>query len=672
MRKLLPVYLITSLALLSLAFSTLQNKAEKSTVAVIQGYVYDAYFATGLEGVVVSILDYTTVTNQDGSYELILDVGNYDLYFTKPGWITGIIPGLAVADTLMIDISLQRHPHGFPFNEDWSSGSFETNFWTFEPEQDNWQISDTLGNPDQCVIFTLDPGNSGNFFELISHPINLIDVIQHAILEFDLMLGTNAKTDQGILRVDIWNGDEWIEIDIFASDTVMMWQTYRYNISQYVFGKISRLRFVVNTIEGNALNVVGIDNIRIIQAPEIIINPQILYFAMTMYTIYTKHFVIENIGVAPLDFELAVICDPVKKELGFQRKNQSETSDDLIAGPQVSKAAEIKVNTGLELNLANCIPGGDPNPPSLTEVILHYDGPNFEAIGLTAGGTFHVAARFPSSMMGQYVSYALESVDVYINDVPDNAILKIWGAGTGFAPGAILHQQTFTATPNSWITVMLTNPVILDGAGIWVGYEVTHAASNYPAGCDAGPANPNGDWISLDGVTWEHLAGYGLNYNWNIRAKLKAGCSYLTVEPSTGSIPGLSSQIISVTCSSHGLDSWSEYFAEVQIQSNDPISPLSILNVYVFTGTNSISNYEPDERIVCYPIPTSDFLHIEFSKEITNFRIISQIGQLILDHKTNGQSLFNLKIHHLPNGLYFLQAEAKDGRTYSRKIVISR
>jgi hypothetical protein len=53
-----------------------------------------------------------------------------------------------------------------------------------------------------------------------------------------------------------------------------------------------------------------------------------------------------------------------------------------------------------------------------------------------------------------------------------------------------------------------------------------------PAGCDAGPANPNGDWISIDGTVWEHLAGYGLNYNWNIRAKLNPGEGlWLSVSP---------------------------------------------------------------------------------------------------------------------------------------------
>jgi hypothetical protein len=97
---------------------------------------------------------------------------------------------------------------------------------------------------------------------------------------------------------------------------------------------------------------------------------------------------------------------------------------------------------------------------------------------------------------------------------------------------AIVHLN-----PNSWITINLNNPVILDGTDIWVGYDVTHGAGQFPAGCDAGPANPNGDWISIDGTVWEHLAGFGLNYNWNIRAKLNPGEGlWLSVSPNSGTL----------------------------------------------------------------------------------------------------------------------------------------
>jgi hypothetical protein len=170
--------------------------------------------------------------------------------------------------------------------------------------------------------------------------------------------------------------------------------------------------------------------------------------------------------------------------------------------------------------------GGEPASEVLrNEVILNYDGVNSDAIGLTAGGTFHVAARFPAAMVGQYTGYSLQTVAVYINNAPTNAILKIWGAGAANSPGAVLHEKAFSPTALSWNTLSLSDPVSLDGNDLWVGYTVTHAAGQYPAGCDAGPANPDGAWISTDGVAWSRLYELAptLNYNWNIRASIFPG-----------------------------------------------------------------------------------------------------------------------------------------------------
>jgi hypothetical protein len=161
-------------------------------------------------------------------------------------------------------------------------------------------------------------------------------------------------------------------------------------------------------------------------------------------------------------------------------------------------------------------------PLPLEDIVeIHYDGENFDAIGLTAGGTFEVAARFTPTQLGILTGGQLQQVKLYINDLPSPATLKIYGNGTPTAPGPILHQQPLTGlTALSWNTINLTSFVTIDGLDLWVAYEVTHTAGTFPAGCDAGPANPNGDWIYFSG-TWQHLAALGLNYNWNIRALIE-------------------------------------------------------------------------------------------------------------------------------------------------------
>jgi len=152
---------------------------------------------------------------------------------------------------------------------------------------------------------------------------------------------------------------------------------------------------------------------------------------------------------------------------------------------------------------------------------LRWDnGINDDAIGLTNGGTFQVAASFPASMMGAYTGQALTQVIIYINHLPSPCVLKVYDQGTPTTPGSLLYSETLNVTATSWNTITLATPVPISGNDIWVGYEVTHTSSTYPAGCDAGPAVVNGDWVYLSGA-WQRLydATSGqLNVNWNIAA----------------------------------------------------------------------------------------------------------------------------------------------------------
>ncbi|MBL1155776.1 MAG: T9SS C-terminal target domain-containing protein [Ignavibacteriae bacterium] len=161
------------------------------------------------------------------------------------------------------------------------------------------------------------------------------------------------------------------------------------------------------------------------------------------------------------------------------------------------------------------------SPINTEATTLRWDsGVNDDAIGLTNGGTFEVSASFPASMMGAYAGQSLTQVIIYINDIPSPCVLKIYDQGTPTAPGTLLYSETLNVTATSWNTITLATPVTITGNDIWVGYEVTHTGGTYPAGCDAGPAVLNGDWIKFSG-TWQRLidASSGqLNVNWNIAA----------------------------------------------------------------------------------------------------------------------------------------------------------
>lgn len=145
---------------------------------------------------------------------------------------------------------------------------------------------------------------------------------------------------------------------------------------------------------------------------------------------------------------------------------------------------------------------------------LHYDGPNHTGIGLTNGGTFKVAVRYPSSMVYPLTGGHIKKVQLYLKEWPSSCILKIWDAGTSTSPGNEIYSQDVTNEVwGGWQTFTLNTPVEIAGTDCWVGYQLTHEAGQHPAGIDAGPGDPNGYWIYLGSGPWSTTIG-----NWNIRS----------------------------------------------------------------------------------------------------------------------------------------------------------
>lgn len=626
------------------------------TVAPGAGFVVGTItdFITGdsLSGVQVSAGIYTTYSLNDGSYWLVAAEGVYDLVYNKPGYALHVIEDFEVLwlQTHIIDIELTPSEPNIPFIEDWVSEDFETNGWFFEPDQGNWIINNTEGNPAPSAEFNYSPPVSDYAFALISQEIDARGITEYLFLQFDMALSNYAPTGTEKLRVDIWDGTAWVALAEYSNTQQIQWNKQSFDISEIAGNRFTKIRFLAHGQNSFNIDNWRIDNIRIALSGSISVNPAQINTALHIGVIYNYPMTIFNSGLGELEYNIVPV---------YRREVES-------GNPVTPQGLELSTDPDHQ-------PGGQPaDPPALNTIILHYDGPNFDGIGLTAGGTFHVAARFPSSMVGQYAGYVMTSVDVYINNVPSNATLKIWGAGTGTSPGPILHQQVFTPAGSNWNNIVLNNGVTLVGTDIWVGYSVTHGAGQYPAGCDAGPANQNGDWISMDGLNWEHLAGYGLNYNWNIRARLIQGTPlWLSTDPVSGTIPANSTEHIDVIFNTTGLNGYSFYQADLYIYSNDPLTPLVIVPVALHT-VNYLTEVSDSDWVVCYPIPAANRLHIDLRHPIYSFRILNQFGQVVIEQNLIEKATSIFDTSHLPNGLYFLQAEAKDGRTYSRKIVISR
>jgi hypothetical protein len=277
------------------------------------------------------------------------------------------------------------------------------------------------------------------------------------------------------------------------------------------------------------------------------------------------------------------------------------------------------------------------------DIILNYDGANADAIGLTAGGTFYGAARYTSQMVAPFGGYLLQSVDVYVGDVPTEIKLLVWDAGTTTTPGSLLHEQAFTPEGASWNTVTLDEYLEVSGADLWVGFEITHDAGVFVLGIDGGPANMDGNLLSQDAVEWEHLSDYGLNANWNIRARLQyGGVQWLTIDPASGTIAEDQSQTIAVNFDAAGLEPGT-YSANIRISSNAVNEELIIVPVtlevvdlpmYTLTllvepeeaGTvNGAGVYYHDETVTVNAVANEGYEFVNWTD--TDSNIVSEVAE---------------------------------------------
>jgi len=167
---------------------------------------------------------------------------------------------------------------------------------------------------------------------------------------------------------------------------------------------------------------------------------------------------------------------------------------------------------------------GDDNE----EQMLHYDGENVNGPVFNEGA-YITAARFPANIMNIYSENTLRAVDVYILERPSAARLVILrgDAATGTPTGEITGQSLGSLNANSWNRITLNQPVTIDGSEIWIGVDFSVNSSIQVIGCDAGPANTNGDFILEDvpdganrWTTFRDLTSTE-SINWNIRGILE-------------------------------------------------------------------------------------------------------------------------------------------------------
>ena len=379
--------------------------------------------------------------------------------------------------------------------------------------------------------------------------------------------------------------------------------------------------------------------------PIISVEPVAVHTWLTGGTTGTENLTVSNTGLADLTYDINLVYD----------------IDALKSAPVQSGSDKTY---SVKRNLTNAVSDptpnpGPPNPGTDATAQLHYDGDNSSAVGWNAPPiTVIVAARFLNSMTLPYAGMEVTSVEVYINDLNagSNAMkIKIYDMGDNYEPGALLYEQNFTPTGASWEIVTLTTPVMVTGADLWVGYEFTQTdAGIYIAGTDAGPADPNGDFLST-GVGWSHLAP-GIDQNWNIRANLTGVpiFHWLSATPMSGTVvPGSFDPVVL------GFDATTlalgTYTATVKLLSNDPVTP--VLNVPVTLDVAGVGIPEIGKLgVMISPNPANEKLNIVTNGTFNKVTITDFTGKVVFIGNSK-----TIDISTLSNGVYFVKVETAQG-----------
>ncbi len=168
-----------------------------------------------------------------------------------------------------------------------------------------------------------------------------------------------------------------------------------------------------------------------------------------------------------------------------------------------------------------------PTQTSRQEDTLYYDNmTNVNSIGMnTTGYHWGAAVRFTTTELAPYAGYNLIAVVVYrAAYTTTNDSIIVYGQGTPILPGPVVSAQAWTPTTSTWNRFDLPTPVAINGTDdIWIADAHTESPGGFPSGVGPGPyVVGKGSWVNDSGA-WYELGPLGLDYNWNIWAKVEAG-----------------------------------------------------------------------------------------------------------------------------------------------------
>ncbi len=320
-------------------------------------------------------------------------------------------------------------------------------------------------------------------------------------------------------------------------------------------------------------------------------------------------------------------------------------------------------------NVMNAGEGFGAATPMTRDWYYYDNGVNEDAIG-TGGGNFWWSIMLPA---GSYDGTSLTKVATY-DYMAMTGTASIYQGGTSAPAGSALGSVNVTLTgSNDFREFEFAEPITLDPAqNVWVVFY-NGSGATYPAAVCANTGDANGRWVSLDGSTWEDLAGYGLDYTFMIRAFIEAGgpapvtptgsitpnAFNIAVDDIDNIVGAVTANTAVITAEDYEEHTYYVFYVDAQYGMSCPASvdyavqPESV-------EENTIVN-------AIYPNPTSGDLHIN-ATAMKHISIINAMGQVVYNQDVNTDETV-IDMAKFESGVYMVNIITENGSSVKRVTV---
>jgi len=245
--------------------------------------------------------------------------------------------------------------------------------------------------------------------------------------------------------------------------------------------------------------------------------------------------------------------------------------------------------------------GSDQNPPSrVVTDWLHYDnGQNYTAFGPQSGSaTIGAYIKLTTTLLAGHINRQIEEVKFYLGadaaNMTSDLTVEIYTDPT--APPVFSEDFPVTAlTPGDWTTVVLSNPFVITGAELYVGYKFTSAG--YTIGVDDGSNFvPDVNFYTFNGgpmSPWDGVASYNFNLQVGVGGATATNDAGVSAVNLPAILPQPGNITIEATITNYGVTTLNSIDFNYQVDNGavqtDNLTGLNLASGQSTTVTHSVS-----------------------------------------------------------------------------------